>query len=63
MISNKSEPKLDKCVFVGYPKKTKGYYFLNTSKDKVFFIRTGVFLENEYISNGESGRNVDLGEI
>ena len=26
-VSNKLEPKSDKCLFVGYPKETKGYYF------------------------------------
>ena len=25
--SGKLDPKSDKCFFVGYPKKTKGYYF------------------------------------
>ena len=26
-ISDKLAPKSDKCLFVGYPKETKGYYF------------------------------------
>lgn len=51
VISNKLEPKLDKFVFEGYPKETKGYYFYNSFEDKVFVVRTKVFLEKEYISN------------
>ena len=27
--SDKLTPKSDKCLFVGYPKETKGYYFYN----------------------------------
>ena len=44
-ISNKLAPKSDKCLFVGYPKETKGYYFYNASENKVFVARNGVFLE------------------
>ncbi|KAK8690580.1 hypothetical protein V6N13_074112 [Hibiscus sabdariffa] len=42
-MSTKLEPKSEKCIFVGYPKETKGYYFYN--ENKVFVARTGVFLE------------------
>ena len=34
--SDKLEPKSNKCIFVGYPKETLGYYFYNRSKAKVF---------------------------
>ena len=34
--SNKLTPKSDKCIFVGYPKETLGYYFYNQSEGKVF---------------------------
>ena len=44
-VSNKLDPKFDKCFFVGYPKETKGYDFYNPSEGKVFVTRTGVFLE------------------
>ena len=43
--SDKLAPKLDKCIFVGYPKETLGYYFYNRSEGKVFVARNGVFLE------------------
>ena len=62
-VSNKPEPKSDKCLFVGYPKETKGYYFYNPIKNKVFVARNGVFLEREFISKGTSGSKVQLEEV
>ena len=62
-ISDKLAPKSDKCIFVGYPKETKGYYFYNASEKKVFVARNGVFLEREHISKGTSGSRVQLEEI
>ncbi|KAK9018612.1 hypothetical protein V6N11_001582 [Hibiscus sabdariffa] len=60
-MSTKLEPKSQKCTFVGYPKETKGYYFYN--KNKVFFARTGVFLEKEFLTNSGKGRNIELEEV
>ena len=62
-VSNKLEPKSDKCLFVGYPKETKGYYFYNPIENKVFVARNGVFLEREFISKGTSGSKVQLEEV
>ena len=62
-VSNKLEPKYDKCLFVGYPKETKGYYFYNPIENKVFVARNGVFLEREFISKGTSGSKVQLEEV
>ena len=62
-ISDKLGPKSDKCLFVGYPKETKGYYFYNPTEGKVFVARTAVFLENDFISKGISGRKVELEAI
>ena len=36
LTPTKLEPKFDKCVFVGYPRETKGYYFYNRQENKVF---------------------------
>ena len=49
--------------FIGYPKETKGYYFYNASKNKVFVARNGIFLEREFISKRTSGSIVQLEEI
>ena len=62
-ISDKLAPKSDKCLFMGYPKETKGYYFYNASENKVFIARNGIFLEREHISKGTSGSKVQLEEI
>ena len=62
-VSNKLEPKSDKCLFVGYPKETKGYYFYNPIENKVFVARNGVFLEREFIYKGTSGSKVQLKEV
>ena len=53
----------DKYFFVGYPRKTKGYYFYNKAEGKVFVARNGVFLEKEFLSKGVSGSKVRLEEI
>ena len=57
-ISDKLAPKSEKCLFVGYPKETKGYYFYNASENKLFVARNGLFLEREFISKGTSGSTV-----
>ena len=62
-ISNKLALKLDKFLFVGYTKETKGYYFYSASENKVFIARDCVFLEREHISKGTSGSKVQLEEI
>ena len=63
LLGDKLEPKSDKCVFVGYPKETRGYYFYKPSENKVFVARGGVLLEKEFISKTVSGSTVHLEEI
>ena len=55
--------KSDKCIFVGYPRETLGYYFYNQEEGKVFVARNCVFLEKEFLSRGVSGSTVQLEEI
>ncbi|KAK8631738.1 hypothetical protein V6N13_028518 [Hibiscus sabdariffa] len=62
-MSTKLEPKPHKCIFVGYPKETKGYYFYNPKENKVFVARTGVFLEKEFLSSKRDRRNIELEEV
>ena len=61
--SDKLAPKSDKSIFVGYPKKTLGYYFYNRYEGKVFVARNGVFLEKEFLKGEKSGRTVQLEEV
>ena len=44
-ISDKLEARSDKCLFVGYPKKTRGYQFYNTLEKRLFVSKHVVFLE------------------
>lgn len=61
--SDKLTPKSDKCIFMGYPRKTLGYYFYNREEGKVFVARNSVFLEKEFLSREVSGSTVQLKEI
>jgi hypothetical protein len=60
---DKLTPKSDKCMFVGYPKETLGYYFYHRSEGKVFVARNGVFLEKEFLKREISKQKVYLEEI
>ena len=60
---DKLEPKLEKCVFIGYPKETIGYTFYHRSEGKIFVAKYGSFLEKEFLSKEVSGRKVELDEV
>src|SRR5215216_2703901 len=60
---DKLEPKLEKYVFIGYPKETIGYTFYHRSEGKIFVARNGFFLEKEFLSKEVSGRKVELDEV
>ena len=63
LTSNKLAPETDKCLFVWYPKKTKGYYFYNPSENKRFVARKAVFLKKEFIFKKNSKSEVQLEEV
>jgi hypothetical protein len=44
-MSDKPTPKLGTYFFVGYLRETKGYYFYNKTKGKVFIACNDVFME------------------
>ena len=60
---DKLEPKLEKCVFIGYPKETVRYTFCHRSKGKIFVAKNGSFLEKEFLSKEVSRRKVELDEV
>ena len=60
---DKLEPKLKKCVFIGYPKQNVGYTFYHRSEGKTFVAKFGSFLEKEFLSEEVSGRKVELDEV
>ena len=59
---DKLEARFDKCNFIGYPKKTKGYFFYNPLKQKVFVSRHATFLENEILSRRGNGKKIKISE-
>nr|GFC98979.1 retrotransposon protein, putative, Ty1-copia subclass [Tanacetum cinerariifolium] len=58
--ADKLEQRSVKCIFVGYPKETMGYYFYYPPENKVVVERYADFLEREFILQKESGRTVEL---
>ena len=55
---DKLKPKLEKYVFIGFPKETVGYTFYHRSEGKKFVAKNGSFLEKEFFSKEVSGRKV-----
>jgi hypothetical protein len=51
LMSDKLTPKSDNFFFVGYLRKTKGYYFYNKAKSKVF-VNCNVFLVRVSLKRG-----------
>ena len=60
---DKLKPKLEKCVFIGYPKEPVGYTFYHRSEGKIFVAKNGSFLEKEFLLKEVSGRKVELDEV
>nr|GEX66600.1 retrotransposon protein, putative, Ty1-copia subclass [Tanacetum cinerariifolium] len=52
-----------KCIFIGYPKETMGYYFYFPRENKIVVARYAEFFEKNLITQEVSGRAVDLEEI
>jgi hypothetical protein len=47
LMSDKLEPKAEKCVFIEYPKNI-GYTFYHRSEGKIFVAKNGSFPEKEF---------------
>ncbi|KAL0284257.1 UNVERIFIED_CONTAM: Retrovirus-related Pol polyprotein from transposon RE2 [Sesamum radiatum] len=48
LVGDKLDLRSSLCRFVGYPKKTAGYYFYDPSEQKVFVSRNAMFLEKGF---------------
>ncbi|GJR51808.1 retrotransposon protein, putative, ty1-copia subclass [Tanacetum coccineum] len=52
-----------KCIFIGYPKETMGYYFYFPSENKIVVARYAEFFKKSLITQEVNGRAIDLKEI
>ncbi|KAL2462344.1 Retrovirus-related Pol polyprotein from transposon TNT 1-94 [Abeliophyllum distichum] len=57
------ESRSELCIFVGYPKGRRGYYFYSPQDKKVFVSTNATFLEDRYIEERESKSKVLLEEM
>ena len=46
---SKLEARIDVCLFVGYPKDTKGYMFYDPQEQRVLVSTNARFLEEDYM--------------
>ncbi|KAK4850321.1 hypothetical protein QYF36_005646 [Acer negundo] len=61
--TEKMESRSETCIFVGYPKETKGYYFYSPSDLKVFISTNAKFLEKDYMNNFVPRSRIVLNEM
>nr|GEY16282.1 hypothetical protein [Tanacetum cinerariifolium] len=57
---DKLQQRYVKCIFVGYPKETMGYYFYYPTENKIVVERYADFLEKDFILQKESVRIIEL---
>ncbi|GJS77270.1 hypothetical protein Tco_0727151 [Tanacetum coccineum] len=60
---DKLEQRSVKCIFIGYPKETMGYYFYFPHENKIVVARYAEFFEKNLITQEVSGRARDLEKI
>ncbi|KAL0445829.1 UNVERIFIED_CONTAM: Retrovirus-related Pol polyprotein from transposon TNT 1-94 [Sesamum latifolium] len=53
LVGDKLDSRSSLCRFIGYPKKTTGYYFYDPAEQKIFVSRNAVFLEIGFLSNSQ----------
>ena len=61
--TEKLEPRIEVCMFVGYPKGTRGDLFYSPSDKKVFVSTNVTFLEDDYMTNFKPRSKVVLEEL
>ncbi|GKD10907.1 hypothetical protein Tco_1190592 [Tanacetum coccineum] len=60
---DKLQQRSIKCIFIGYPKETTGYYFYFPPKNIIVVARYAEFFKKNLINQEVSGRAIDLKEI
>ena len=61
--TGKLEPRTEVCMFVGYPKGTRGGLFYSPSDKKVFVSTNATFLKDDYMKNFKPCSKVVLEEL
>ena len=61
--TDKLGPRSNKCLFVGYPKEIKRYYFYLADEQKVFISNRTIFLEKEFLRKGTNVSKIELDEV
>ncbi|KAK4835556.1 hypothetical protein QYF36_011335 [Acer negundo] len=61
--TEKMESRSETCIFVGYPKETKGYYFYSPSDLKVFVSTNAKFLEKDYMNDFVPRNRIVMNEM
>ena len=61
--TEKMESRSETCIFVGYPKETKGYYFYSPSDLKVFVSTNAKFLDKDYMNDFVPKSRIVLNEL
>ena len=61
--TGKLEPRTEVCLFIGYPKGTRGGLFYSPPDKKVFVSMNATFLENDYMANFKPRSRVVLEEL
>ena len=61
--TRKLEPYTEVCMFIGYPKGTRGGLFYSPLDKKVFVSTNATFLENDYMTNFKPHSKVVLEEL
>ncbi|XP_077223454.1 uncharacterized protein LOC143857067 [Tasmannia lanceolata] len=59
---DKLETRTEMCLFIGYPKKTKGYWFYNPGEQICVVSRNATFLEEEFIQDAGEMEMIALEE-
>ncbi|GJW66826.1 retrotransposon protein, putative, ty1-copia subclass [Tanacetum coccineum] len=62
-MPDKLKQRSIKCIFIGYPKETMGYYFYFPPENKIIVARYAEFFEKRLISQEISERVIDLEKI
>ncbi|GJX28174.1 retrotransposon protein, putative, ty1-copia subclass [Tanacetum coccineum] len=60
---DKLQQRSVKCIFIGYPKETMGYYFYFPPENKIVVARYAEFFDKNLITQKVSGRAINLKEI